>query len=388
MKKSILLFLLITTLSYSQNMPFNILCWGDSLTAGAGGNGTTYPKTLQTLLGSLYSVQNFGVGGENSLGISARQGGIPVLLKRDVTLPATTDVVIIGDRSDSGIISSWNSSNIRILLQGGHRNVNNCFIQNIECKLNFTGGSDGFYTLRRVHPADSETLLPASSEIKTFSSLNDTDEYANIFFIGQNGGWSNPTDLVNQYNALIDFSENEKYLIVGLTSGTATSRKTLETVFVEYFKEKYINMRAYLSEQGLQDAGITPTQQDLEYMQEGKVPPSLLVDNVHFNATGYKLIAKKVHERFIFLYGDNPLSTQNTEKIKNDIIIYPNPIQNSFKISTKTPISKINLLDTSGKVILNTSNDEVSITSLQKGVYYVCVTFIDNQVTIKKIIKK
>ena len=119
MKKSILLFLLITTLSYSQNMPFNILCWGDSLTAGAGGNGTTYPKTLQTLLGSLYSVQNFGVGGENSLGISARQGGIPVLLKRDVTLPATTDVVIIGDSSDSGIISSWNSSNIRILLQGG-----------------------------------------------------------------------------------------------------------------------------------------------------------------------------------------------------------------------------------------------------------------------------
>lgn len=82
------------------------------------------------------------------------------------------------------------------------------------------------------------------------------------------------------------------------------------------------------------------------------------------------------------------MSTQNTEKIKNDIIIYPNPIQNSFKISTKTPISKINLLDTSGKVILNTSNDEVSITSLQKGVYYVCVTFIDNQVTIKKIIKK
>ena len=57
-----------------------ICTWGDSLMTGAGGGGTTYPPVLQSLLGDEFLVVNCGVGGENSLTIAARQGGIPTLL--------------------------------------------------------------------------------------------------------------------------------------------------------------------------------------------------------------------------------------------------------------------------------------------------------------------
>ena len=65
-----------------------VVCWGDSLTAShtnVGGNGIkqflketfmgddSYPGVLQDLLEDGYDVVNYGVGGENTLTIMARQ---------------------------------------------------------------------------------------------------------------------------------------------------------------------------------------------------------------------------------------------------------------------------------------------------------------------------
>jgi hypothetical protein len=61
-------------------------CWGDSLTAGAGSNGSgagqgPWPKQLADRLGAVVSaVNNRGVGGQNSAEIEARHGGTPALL--------------------------------------------------------------------------------------------------------------------------------------------------------------------------------------------------------------------------------------------------------------------------------------------------------------------
>ena len=63
-----------------------IVCWGDSLTAGVGGNGVTYPDVLSNLIktnitgqyggGKLRDVEviNCGVGGESSVTIAGRSG--------------------------------------------------------------------------------------------------------------------------------------------------------------------------------------------------------------------------------------------------------------------------------------------------------------------------
>ena len=52
-----------------------IASWGDSLTAGAGGNGVNYPDILSKLLN--LKVLNYGVGGEGTANIARRQGAIP-----------------------------------------------------------------------------------------------------------------------------------------------------------------------------------------------------------------------------------------------------------------------------------------------------------------------
>jgi hypothetical protein len=281
-----------------------ICTWGDSLTAGGGGSGTTYPDVLDSLLGEDYQVINCGIGGENTLTIAARQGGIPMLLAHAVELPADNSNVIIGDR-DHSFISSWNNQTVRPLLQGGESTINNCIINDIECILGWTGKAwndpEGRYTIQRVVAAATPATLKEKSLIFTSSMKQYRNLFANVFFIGQNLGYADNADLVSQYKAMIRFSSSDKYVILGLTSGTKAERAALETVMTKEFGAQYINLRDYLSTQGLQDAGINPTQADIEAMAEGKTPPSLLHDHVHFNAKGYELIGRLIYKHFIYL---------------------------------------------------------------------------------------
>ena len=53
-----------------------------------------------------------------------------------------------------------------------------------------------------------------------------------------------------------------------------------------------------MSTAALEDAGITPTAEDLEMMEQGMTPVSLLAeDKVHFNADGYRMLARLVFGR-------------------------------------------------------------------------------------------
>ncbi|MDR2410157.1 MAG: hypothetical protein LBE13_18895 [Bacteroidales bacterium] len=281
-----------------------ICTWGDSLTAGSGGDGTTYPNVLDSLLGDNYQVINCGIGGENTLTIAARQGGIPMLLAHSVELPADNSKVIIGDR-DHSLISSWNNQVVRPLLQGGEATVNNCIINGIECILGWTGKAwndpDGRYTIQRVVAADTPVMLRERSIVFTSSMQQYRNLFANVFFIGQNLGYADNADLVSQYKAMIHFSGSNNFVILGLTSGTKAERTDLETLMTKEFGAQYINLRDYLSTQGLQDAGLTPTQADKEAMEEGKTPPSLLHDHVHFNVKGYELIGQLIYKHFLYL---------------------------------------------------------------------------------------
>jgi hypothetical protein len=250
-----------------------VCTWGDSLTDGYGGFGTTYPNVLDSLLGDDYQVINCGVGGENSLTIAARQGGIPMLLAHPVELPADNSKVIIGDR-DHSLISSWNGWIVRPLLQGGEATVNNCIIDGVECILGWTGTAwndlDGRYTVQRLVSSDTSVTLREKSVIFTSSMRQYRNLFANVFFMGQNMGYADDADLASQYKAMIRFSGSGNFVIVGLTSGTKSERTALETLMLKEFGVQYINLREYLSTQGLQDAGIIPTQADMEAMADGK----------------------------------------------------------------------------------------------------------------------
>ena len=87
---------------------------GDSLTAGAGGEGTTMSNVASRLLPGTYTIKNMGIGGENTLTIGARQGAIPMYIKESITIPSNTTKVEI----PSGVYSSYNNQNILPLTQG------------------------------------------------------------------------------------------------------------------------------------------------------------------------------------------------------------------------------------------------------------------------------
>lgn len=78
----------------------SITCWGDSMTEGNGTNSAsiqkdgqeldisymTYPMLIEQMTG--IKTYNLGVGGETSRQIAERQGGLPMMIDRRVTVPA------------------------------------------------------------------------------------------------------------------------------------------------------------------------------------------------------------------------------------------------------------------------------------------------------------
>ena len=50
------------------------------------------------------------------------------------------------------------------------------------------------------------------------------------------------------------------------------------------FGDRYIDLRSYMVNHAIYDAGITPTATDVLDMAADCIPTSLLYDNVHFNS--------------------------------------------------------------------------------------------------------
>ena len=56
--------------------------------------------------------------------------------------------------------------------------------------------------------------------------------------------------------------------------------------------------------QALNDAGIEPTETDLQFLGEGKIPLSLncsTEDTTHLSDVGYTLLAKQVYQKLLEL---------------------------------------------------------------------------------------
>lgn len=286
---------IIENVSAKPGQGMVITCWGDSLTAGAKGDGVNYPDVIGELSGA--EVHNYGVGGETSLGIAARQGGLPMQVN-NITIPAN-DHVVIGNLADSGIYSVTGAM-ITPLLQGGDSSINPCTIAGVKGRLDWTGTSvtdeDGLYVFTRESEGE-EVVIRAPQTIIT-SAMEDKTEDILVIFIGENGGWVDNQDLINQIMGMINYSACEgKFVVCGITSQSAGERATLESDMEAAFGNKYLNLRKYLVEEGLSDAGITPTEQDLAHMEAGSVPGSLRSDLVHGNSFYYQLIGEKIFEK-------------------------------------------------------------------------------------------
>lgn len=293
----------------SQNV---IMCDGDSLTMGFGGNGVTYPSELQMLLGSDFRVVNRGVGGEPIATIAARTGAFAMLLSNPLVLPVDTTKVKIGSYSyssteallttDSGLISSYDSQDfIRLLIQGGGSDINPISINGIECTLSHVvtdvgGVMSGDYYISR-NTAGAEITIPTLTPVYPIS-LSHKARYR-IIFAGTNGRFTDALDYVNQMKVIERSNPNQVFLFIGMHKYTSLSLlQEIEGLMTKEFGNRFVNNRLYLSTNAMADLGLTPTAQDITDMANGEAPLSLLRssgDRIHFNANGYRAVALNVY---------------------------------------------------------------------------------------------
>ena len=279
-----------------------ITCWGDSLTAQGG-----WTTTLAKLTGR--TVYNGGTGGENVKTIVARQGA-DVMIVNNLTIPAdTTPVTIASRETDGGILTEFNNVAMPLLQGGAH--VNPCYIGDIKGTLAWTGSdyadNTGTWTFTRAEVGEA-VIIDRPTAIRTDYDINKNNPYLMIIYIGQNGGYDNLDDLVNKHKLMINHADAKHVIVLGLSSGTKELRAEYEARMRAEFGRYFISLREYLSNPiytdgvitscyGLDDADLSPTEEDLTAIALGQVPPQLLKDAVHYTETCRTVIGNMIYKR-------------------------------------------------------------------------------------------
>ena len=258
------------------------LCfWGDSLTAGAGGSGTNYPSICASELG-ITSYKNCGVGGENANTIACRQGGNSLILKKGT----------VSEYSLSELTDIYGTA-CNPLRQGtGSNSVNPIYINGVKCTLSISQTSASDPNAKYTITGYNDKLL-AETPVK-FSGCDITGKIT-VIFVGQNG-----PELAERLNIIDSMISkiNDKYIVMGLSTGNASSRSNEESQMLSKYGVHYFNTRNMLSKYGMDILKLTPTSADSNEMKIGEVPSSLRSDSIHLNAKGYtalgKLLAQKI----------------------------------------------------------------------------------------------
>lgn len=267
----------IDSLMEASDCDYKIIFWGDSLTAGAGGNGTTYPKVCADELG-ITNYLNAGVGGETANTIACRNG-------------ADSMIVPAGDVNGTysiGELKDAYGTNILPLRQGtGGNTVNPIVINGHECTLSLSQTSatdaNAIYTISGYTGELTKYPMPCK-----FSGCDLTSDIT-VIFVGQNG----PS--FDQRLSIIDSivsRTNGKYVVLTLSSGTEEQMKSQETTMLSKYGNHLFKTREMLAKYGMAMMNMSPTDEDITAISNGSVPPSLRIDSVHLNASGYTILGK------------------------------------------------------------------------------------------------
>lgn len=287
-----------------KKISIDVNCLGDSLTYSYGGNGITYPGTLQALLGREYQVNNLGIGGENTVTIAGRQGSIPMLVKA-VTIPAETAIVEIAFLENRGEVPKP--------LRQGEAGINPCYLKGIKGELSITQSTTVSEDARWyfTREKEGEPVKIGEGEVLVTSASLSKRKGIVILWTGTNDRLAPPAEeaakvLAEKQKLMIDYIEetDKKYIVLGLTHlTTMDSRETdslnreLEGIYGDHF----LDIRRKLLQSGLKAFHREETAQDSLDISQGNVPGSLRVDDVHLNSSGYMFIGQQVFQKGVEL---------------------------------------------------------------------------------------
>lgn len=265
----------------------NVICWGDSLTEGAPVYGAkAYPGKLATLLGNDYVVYNYGVGGETPHAILSRMGAYPVYAE-PFTMPSSGSVDL--NLKTIGLPIGWKYKG------PNDKGINPITVGGIKGNIVITEPISGnwVYTFTRLESGESKTF-DRPVFVQTKASINCRNDIS-IIFIGENSDYSSEDELCEEIQTAIDWLDTNRYIIVSMHTSKQTDTLTRKERI--RFGEHFLYTKEYLSKYGLSDVGLTPTEEDETAMQNGEVPPQLLVDKCHFAENGYTVLADLIYRK-------------------------------------------------------------------------------------------
>lgn len=252
-----------------------IMCIGDSM-INAGGEMASKLKGLT----DLSDVFDYGVGGDNVLSTLAHIGESPFLVE-PFTIPSDTTATPIS------IKSSFNGGVVNPAIEWYENGA--CTIHGIKGIITYpdhTVRKD--YKFQRSKAGNSEII--ERDEFVILDSGIATQSYKSfvpIVWIGTNGGWKSIDELVQIHERIAKYCNGRNFIFIGFYIYGNTPISTIEkyeNLMENHFGYKFINMRKYLVENGLSICNITATDEDNQAISEGRVPPSLLGDGVHYTA--------------------------------------------------------------------------------------------------------
>ena len=184
----------------------DIVCWGDSLTYGTGGEGVTYPSVLADETG--LTVYNYGVCGEKADQIAVRMG----------LYPMTTEAFTIPAEREPVVLSLFCDGEDPIMLRLGDAGMNPCDIAGVKGELSYSE-EDGNYYFTRQTEGDAVTVSDGAVVTMDAAGKIDPDDIV-VLFIGSN---DRPTaedaeTLIATEKEMIRYLGSSKYIVVGLTS--------------------------------------------------------------------------------------------------------------------------------------------------------------------------
>ncbi|MPL87267.1 hypothetical protein SDC9_33267 [bioreactor metagenome] len=274
--------------------PNFITNWGASLSS------FEYPDISLFLQGlTQRKVYPRGVYGQTSTQIAVRQGGV------------STTATVVG-----GVIPAAAGSVVTVTFPAGYEPVTRegykvyGTISGVYGVLTYNTGTISF---TRSYTGSSVSVSSAPLVVDN----GDLNSGYIIIWAGMNN-YPYTTQVKSDIAAMISHLGHDNYLVLSLINTSTTNNQEdvarfntlvqLNNDLAALYPDNYFDIRTYLIQNGLQDAGITPTAQDLIDIDKSVVPTSLRLDGIHLNSAGSKVVAEQVNK---FLKN----STNNTNKI-------------------------------------------------------------------------
>lgn len=265
-----------------DKIPYDFVAWGDSLTQGSGGNGTTYLKVVADKFGGTY--YNGGQGGENPSLIACRAGAnsiyIPANQSPNIAFNAEFDF------GGGNLYTASTSARIPVTINGE--------------SYTLVRNSDGLYYIESLTEA---TEYPRAITINEQYNKGKVT----IIWIGTNSDRTYES-IYPYIDRIIETLPNRNYIVMGLTYNSDVSLlETTNSELKKRYGNKFLDIRELILRYGLDRSDIYPTIEDTTAINVGLIPPSLLSDNVHFNETGYTLIGNFIIDKIYSLGYDKLL---------------------------------------------------------------------------------